>query len=284
LRVNQAVWTRLPSSVRNSDAAYWYGIFLHKLVRHRSQRKQYTGTLFLRNRPELEQMRRLISANPAGGQVRIAILGCSIGAEVYSVLWTLRSARPDLIVRLQAMDNSPEVLEVASKGIYTTESSRMVAQSIFERLTDTERKEIFDWQAGVAMVKPWLREGVSFHLADAADPQLLGLLGPQDIVIASNFLCHMAPPQAESCLRNLACLVDRGGYLFVLGVDLEVRVKVAREQGWRPMTDLIKEIHDGDPSVRGDWPWKWWGLEPLNQRRRDWKLRYAVAYQLGGGR
>jgi chemotaxis methyl-accepting protein methylase len=282
LQINQAVWNRLPSAARNSGAAYWYGMFLHKLVCLRSRRRQYTGTSFLRNRPQLEQIRRLVSAKPAGAQLRIAILGCSIGAEVYSVLWALRSARPDLKVITCGMDISPEVLEVAAKGVYTEETSGLVEESIFKELTETELHEMFDWEGGVATVKPWLREGLSFHLGDAADPQLLGLLGRQDIVIASNFLCHMEPPQAENCLRNLARLVDRGGYLFVIGVDLDVREKVARELGWRPITELIKEIHDGDHAVRDDWPWKWWGLEPLNERRRDWQLRYAVAYQLSG--
>ena len=51
--------------------------------------------------------------------------------------------------------------------------------------------------------------------------------------------------------------------------------------GWTPVTDLIKEIHEGDPSLRNDWPMQWWGLEPLDERRSDWKLRYASVFQLG---
>ena len=102
-------------------------------------------------------------------------------------------------------------------------------------------------------------------------------------MVASNFLCHMEPQSAENCLRNIAGLVDRGAYLFVSGVDLEVRAKVACDLGWRPVPELIEQIHDGDPSVRGDWPWAWWGLEPLNRRRRDWQMRYAVAFRLNEG-
>jgi len=30
-------------------------------------------------------------------------------------------------------------------------------------------------------------------------------------------------------------------------------------------------------------PFAWWGLEPLNHRRRDWQLRYAVAFRLNEG-
>ena len=56
-----------------------------------------------------------------------------------------------------------------------------------------------------------------------------------------------------------------GGYLFVTGVDLDVRTKVALELGWEPIPELRAEIHDGDPLVRSDWPWQWWGLEPLDR-------------------
>ena len=38
----------------------------------------------------------------------------------------------------------------------------------------------------------------------------------------AKFLCHMPPAPAERCLRNIAHLVDHGGHLFVLGVDLAV--------------------------------------------------------------
>jgi hypothetical protein len=100
-------------------------------------------------------------------------------------------------------------------------------------------------------------------------------------MVASTFLCHMTTPDAERRLRNIAHLVAPGGYLVVSGVDLEVRTKVALELGWAPIPELIEEIHDGDPSVRRDWPWKYWGLEPLDRKKPDWVLRYASFFQLG---
>lgn len=280
LRVNQAISKRLPVAMRDSRFAHAYGAFLHGLVRLRAKRRQYFGTFFLRNRPKLEQIRRLIAQREHGATLRVAVLGCSIGAEVYSVLWTIRSARPDLDVHAQAVDISRDVLQVAERGVYTSASSGLVGASIFERLTPEESHAIFDWEGEGAIVKPWLRSGIRWHIADVSRPELLDALGPQDIVIASNFLCHMPPGLAERCLRNFVRLLRPGGYLFVPGVDLGVRSKVARELGWQPVPDLIREIHDGDPSVRRDWPWKWWGLEPLNDRRRDWQLRYAVAFRI----
>jgi hypothetical protein len=139
--------------------------------------------------------------------------------------------------------------------------------------------EMFDREEEQLRVKSRFREGITWRLGDARDPGLVGALGAQDIVVANRFLCHMHPKEAEECLRNIAQLVKRDGYLFVSGVDLAVRSKVARELGWRPVTELISEIHEGDPSLRRDWPLQYWGLEPLDQGRIDWKMRYASVFQ-----
>jgi SAM-dependent methyltransferase len=256
-------------------------MFLQNLARRRSERRQYTGTFFLRNRPELELMRRLVELNASGSNLSIAVVGCSIGAEVYSILWTLRSAHPDLQVQMCAVDISAEVLNVAREAVYSSQTSDFVGEPIFERMTEKELAEMFEWEGGQARVKSWIRAGIRWHVGDAGDPELIRILGPQDIVVASNFLCHMEPPDAEKCLRNIAGLVKPGGYLFISGVDLEVRAKVAGDLGWRPVSELMEEIHDGDPSVRGDWPWEWWGLEPLTKRRHNWQMRYAAAFQQG---
>jgi len=225
-------------------------------------------------------MRRLAQQREHGSTLKIAVLGCSIGAEVYSILWTIRSARPDLKVLLEAVDISKEILSFAEKGSYSADTSQFVGASIFDRLTEAEMIEMFDWEGDQAKVKSWLREGIRWQLGDAADAKLINILGPQDMVVASNFLCHMARADAEKCLGNIAQLVSPGGYLFVSGVDLDVRTKIALDLGWEPVRELMVEIHDGDCSVRNDWPWEWWGLEPLNRKRHDWQIRYAAAFRV----
>jgi SAM-dependent methyltransferase len=280
LQLNKQIWERLPSRVRKLYLVQSYEAWLHALVCLRAKRHQSFGTFFLRNRPALELMRRLVRQKDHGSTMRIAVLGCSIGAEVYSILWAIRSARPDLKVLLDAVDISKEILNFAEKGTYTPDSSRLVGASIFERLTEAEMTEMFDCEGDQATVKSWLREGITWQLGDAADAKLINILGPQDIVVASNFLCHMDRGDSEKCLRNMARLVSPGGYLFVSGVDLDVRTKVALDLGWEPVPELVKEIHNGDPSVRADWPWQWWGLEPLNRKRPDWQTRYAAAFRI----
>jgi SAM-dependent methyltransferase len=280
LRVHKAIWQHLPSHVRNLYVVRCYGEWLHRLVCIRSSRQVYIGTFFLRNRPALELMRRLVDRKARGSTLAITVLGCSIGADVYSILWIIRSARPDLKVMLHAVDLSEETLNIAEKGVYTRQTVELVGAPIFERLTAHERREMFDWDGDRANVKSWLREGIIWCLDDAADPELIQRLGHQDVVVANNFLCHLAPAQAEKCLRNIARLIRLGGYLFVSGVDIDIRTKVALDLGWEPVTESLTEIHDGDDSVRADWPLQWWGLEPLNPRKRDWQTRYAAVFKL----
>ena len=283
IRLNAWLWKRLPSRLLNSKPLRAYGAFLHKLVCRHANRTQFTGTFFLRNRPQLELMRRLTRRTPDGSTLNIAVLGCSIGAEVYSILSTLRAARPDLNVRLRALDNSAEVLKIAEAAVYTSEASDLVGESIFERMTHAEFSHMFEGDKRAARVRPSIREGISWHLADASEPGLIHSVGPQDFVVASNFLCHMRPAEAVDCLRNIARMVKPDGYLFVTGVDLDVRAGVARELGWQPVLDLIEDIHDGDPSVRRDWPCAWWGLEPLDKQRADWQMRYATVFRPSEG-
>jgi SAM-dependent methyltransferase len=252
LRVNRRIWGRLPTRVRDVYAVQAYGRWLHVLTCRNANREMSVGTLFLRNRPALELMRRLVADRPERSSVRVA-----------------------------ALDISPDVLAIAEDGVYGPETSEAVHASIFKQMSEAELSEMFDWDGDQRRVKPWLREGIAWRLGDAGDPRLVDELGMKDLVVANNFLCHMDAPTAERCLRNLAQLVSRDGYLFVSGVDLDVRTKVALDLGWKPVAELMDEIHDGDPLVRADWPLHWWGLEPLDLRRRDWKTRYASAFQVG---
>lgn len=283
LRWNGWVWNHLPAWLMDSRPGRAWGHLLHALVRRSSNRNQYLGTFFLRNRPQQELICRLSYHTENPSMLRMAVLGCSNGAEVYSILASLRSARPELHVILHAVDISSEVLALAQKGTYSIHSPELVGESIFQRMTEAEIGKIFDREGDKVTVQSWIRPGISWHLGDVRDPGMLSILGLQDIVVANNFLCHMKPADAEACLRSIGCLVKPGGYLIVSGVDLDVRTKVANEQNWKPVAERIEEIHEGDPSVRRDWPMGYWGLEPLDRSRKDWMVRYAAVFQVGEG-
>jgi SAM-dependent methyltransferase len=280
LRLNKLIWNHLPPSVTALPPVRIYGSLLHTLVCLGANRRQFFGTFFLRNRPGLELIRRLSDQKGKGSTLKISVLASSNGAEVYSILWTIRSARPDLKVIMHAVDISKDILELAQKGVYSLNTPELVDQPIFERMTGEEMQEMFEREGDQVKIKSWISEGITWRLGDAGDPEIVNLLGLQDMVVANNFLCHMDPSDAERCLRNIARLAKPGGYLFVSGIDLNVRTKVALDLGWKPVRDLMEEIHDGDPVLRDDWPFKWWALEPLNKERDDWQLRYSSVFQI----
>src|SRR6516165_5131365 len=59
LRLNRVLWDNLPASVVAVPAMRSYGKFLHKLARMSDGRGQAFATFFLRNRHQLELIRRL---------------------------------------------------------------------------------------------------------------------------------------------------------------------------------------------------------------------------------
>ena len=280
LGLNRRVWKRLPASFSALGPIRLYGNFLHALTRIHSVRAQAFSTFFLRNRPQLELIRRLVERRPTADTLKVAVLGCSTGAEAYSVRWRIRTARPDLKFTLQAVDISMRAIEVGKCGVYSLVASQVTDSNIFERMTSAEIEDMFDRNNDLVSVKSWLKEGIEWHVGDVGEPELFEKLGPQDMVIANNFLCHMDPSTAERYLSNIARLVRPHGYLFVSGIDLDIRTKVAADLGWKPLQELLEEIHEGDPCMKDFWPCHYGGLEPLNKRRRDWRLRYAAAFQL----
>ena len=283
LRFAEWAWRELGLGARppRSRIVFRYGHLMNAVVRRTGYRRQYLGTYFLRNRPQLDLIADLIASAAAGGRgVRVAVLGCSVGAEPYSVVYAARRRAPAAGLFVTALDISPEVLAIAERGVYSADVSQIVSEPIFERMSDDEKTEMFDAEADRLTVKPWLRR-IAWHLGDARDPDLVAALGPQDVVVANDFLCHMEVGEAESCLRNIALLVRPGGHLVVSGVDIDTRSRVARELGWRPVRTSLEAIHDGDYKLREGWPWRYWGLEPLDKGRRDWELRYATVFQLG---
>jgi chemotaxis methyl-accepting protein methylase len=279
LRLSQRLWNRLPPSFTEFGPMRRYGNCLHALAKLHDARTQAFSTFFLRNRPQLELVRRLVERSQADS-LRVAVLGCSTGAEAYSLAWTIRSARPDLRLIMHAIDISRRAVEVARRGVYSLSSRQVTDSNIFERMTQAEIEEVFDRDGDFVVVKPWIREGIEWQVGDAGGSGVGAALSPQDIVVANNFLCHMPNAAAEKCLHTIACLVRPYGYLLVSGIDVDVRTKVAIDLGWKPVEELLEQIHEGDPCLREFWPCHYGGLEPLDKNRPDWRRRYAAAFQL----
>lgn len=248
---------------------------MHKLVLIRGWREPNPGTYMLRNRPELEMIHDLASQQPAGKPFCITVLACSFGMEVYSIKWALRNLADHIEIKLVGLEIDEAVLDIARSGSYPLADFSWQ----FGRLTPEEYNQICPADENFARVSDELRTGLRWLHGDACDPQLSDEIGQQDLVVANRFLCHMEPEQAISCLRNITRLVSPGGYLFITGVDLEVRQQVMREEGFLPVTQNLEHIHNGDISLLEGWPWATWSLEPFDNQRKDWVERYAMVYR-----
>jgi SAM-dependent methyltransferase len=279
LQVNQRLWNIVPSFITACRPVAFYGAVLHKLACRQGVRAQAFSTCFLRNRPQLELIKRLVGCRPKGDELRVTVLGCSTGAEAYSVAWRIRSARPDVKLILHAVDVSKQAVEVARFGEYSLTASKLSSTQICDGMSADEIQELFERDGDTVRVKSWIKEGIKWCVGDAGDGEVVDALTAQDLVIANNFLCHMGPAEAERCLRNIARLVKPDGCIVVSGIDLDVRTKVASDLGWRPVEELQEEIHEGDPYLKRYWPCQYAGLEPLDKRRQNWKIRYAAVFR-----
>ncbi len=278
------LWRRLPDSVLDTRAMRSVGSFIYDNFVRDTNRNQSHMTRFMRNVPQLEALRDLMSRSPPGATLRIASIGCSTGVELHSTLWMIRSARPDLRIVAKGVDISPAVVEFARRGVFRAQPAtgeealqEMGQREVTGASTEALHAMLEPAPAGNLRVRDWLREGVDWLVGDATDPQLIVQLGPQDLVLACNFLGPMEDPLAEACLRGIVQLIAPNGTLVLDGIDLDLKTRVVPSLGLTPITDRIEAAYVADPT-KSDWPWKRWSREPFDRRRPDWAFRYSTIF------
>lgn len=279
-------WGRVPEKWLSSRAFRWVGRLIYDHVSRFDQRHQSHSTWFLRYTLHNRVWYTPLLAQSNGAPVRIASIGCSTGAELYSALYQIRSARPGIRVIGTGVDMSPAVVDVAADAWYdaagpSSEGLDALPSGAWElgHLSDRERETLFEPGGnGRVRVRDWIRADTHWVAADASDPGLVDRMEPQDVVLANNFLGPMDQEVAEACLRNLVRLVRPGGYLVVDGIDQDLRARLFPTLGLTPIVDRLEEVYYEDPTKR-NWPWERWALEPLDFDRPDWRFRYCSIYR-----
>jgi len=204
--------------------------------------------------------------------VKIASLACSTGAELYSALWLIRTARPTQAIQGLGIDRSEDCIQAASRGVYPF---RVVEVA---KMSETSHERFMTREGKTLVVHDRIKEAVTWAVGDACSPDLAERFGLHDVVLANNFLFTMSPERAEACLSNLARLVAPNSYLVVSGADLDLRRRILGELGFVPVTDRCEEIHAAE-DVHAAWPLRFWGLEPIDRTRQDWPARYATIFR-----
>jgi len=225
--------------------------------------------------PQLEVVRDLVLDRPAGAPVKIVSVGCSTGAELYSTLWLIRTARRAQNVQALGIDLAEECVHAASRGIYPFRVVEVAA------ISENNYEGLFTRAGKTLVVQPWLKDAVSWAVGDACSQGLAERFGLHDVVFANNFLFQMLPDRAEACLRNLAGLVAPDGHIVVSGADLDMRNKVLGELGFVPVTTRWEEIYAAE-DVHSAWPLRFWGLEPIDRTRQDSPACYTTVFRLAG--
>ncbi len=276
-RAGDTMWRRLPRPMRDGLAGRALGTWIHAISRRLSSRSQTESTWFLRNEPLLSTVLGIVDgSSKQGGEIRICSMGCSSGAEIYSVLWIVRKARPDLNVIPLAVDISAAALEKGRAGSYLSQDMEFRGTVFQDR-----GRDLFETDGQYLRIKNWIQKGITWAQADASDPEIPTMFGLQEVVLANNFLIHMEPRKASATLANVCRLVRPGGFLICRGVDLDIRQKITATLRLKPIPLRIEQIHDAelDLDARRHWPWKYYGLEPLNKNRKDWIRRYSAVFQ-----
>lgn len=266
---------RVPGMGPLAHSAYGQAL-RHRLIQHIEDRTSYTFTQFYRAPGQLDALCGPVLDFLAAGsrQVRIVALGCSTGAEAYTLASELLTRHPRLEFTIDAFDISADVLAVARSATYPADWVRQNPLIMSEFIARTFVCNRDEWK-----VRDQITERVHFYQADVADPAIRLTAKCADIVLACNIMCNLQRPAARRLFQNAVALLKSRAALFVDGMDLDMRVRLARQHQLVPLTFEMIRIHEEARLVRGDrYPWFAAGLEPFSTWRRNREFRYATIF------
>lgn len=268
---------RMPYLGKLKDQPAW-NMLRHWLALRVDPRTNSTFTGFLRLPSQFEALTGPVVGFLTRGQpkprLRIVVIGCSNGAEAYTVASLLIARRPDVEFEVDGYDINPDMCEKARSGRY--EAGEVLNNQL---LTAEFMQATFDVRNDVYHVKPGIAARTRFQVADVLSAGLAKQIGPCDIVFAQNFLFHLDRKAAVRALDNLCSLLKPRAALFIDGMDIDLRRKGTRRQGLAPLDFRIEEIHNEARRARAPgWPYAYWGLEPYMTVAADWRRRYATIF------
>lgn len=204
--------------------------------------------------------------------LRIVVLGCSKGAEPYSIASVLRSRHPDLVFDLHASDLDAACIEKAKSGRYTR------PEVLKSKMTDEFVRDTFDINGDDYTIKSDIRRRITFDVANALDGKLLDTVGKADILFAQHFLYHLSAKDAARAFENMYGLLNQKAAVFVAGADLDVLQKLTRKYNLAPLDYRIEDIHNEVARHGQGWPYAYWATEPFGTVKKDRQRRYATVF------
>jgi chemotaxis protein methyltransferase CheR len=267
---------RIPGIRALLKTASWR-ILRFKITLLVSRRQNRTITRFLRMPTQFEALSGpvldFLLKNRTMDELKVIAMGCSIGAEPYSIASILRKSHPDLVFTVYAYDIDQECIDKARSARYKPEE---VLNN--ELITSDFVNNTFDKVDGYYVIKNDIKKHVHFNVADVLDTNLSEQIGTADIVFAQHVLIHLKPKQAVKGFRNICRLLNPKAALFISGMELDMLVKLTRENNLIPCEYKVEEIYKERGILSKGWPYSYWGSEPFMRVRKDWQRRYSTIF------
>lgn len=180
----------------------------------------------------------ILSKKASGETVKTWTIACSTGEEVYSLAMLFdecleQQKEQNLDVKIFATDISQEVIDIASRGLYT--------DAQVKNISPTRLKKYFIKEAGGYRIIPLIRKMVVFARHDICkDPPFSKI----DLLSCRNMLIYMNPQLQKIVLQKVHFSILDGGYIFLgasenIGVLKDVVSEVDRK--WKIYKCVSKE-------------------------------------------
>lgn len=145
--------------------------------------------------------------------VRAWSAGCSTGEEPYNIAMFLAEfgrQAPGFNFSVLASDISTRVLQIAQKGIYSTEAIAPLPQELRKRYLLKSR----DRSRDLVRIVPELRQRVFFRRLNLMDRDY-GLAEAMDIIFCRNVVIYFDRSTQEELFRKFCSNLRPGGFLFI---------------------------------------------------------------------
>jgi chemotaxis protein methyltransferase CheR len=161
---------------------------------------------FFRDAPVFDALRATVvpALKERAAPIRVWSIGCSTGAELYSVAILLDEAGLLDRVRLLGTDCRPDAVSGARHGTFTEEEMAGV--------TAEQRSRHFERVRSGWRVNERLRERIHWEVADATR---VAAPGQWDLVLCRNLVIYLEEAAAEAMLRRIVAHLSPQGFLVV---------------------------------------------------------------------
>ena len=278
-RLSSSGWRFFPRGVLCDVLMYPYARLAHRRVLSSGRRSQsHIYTSFYRSPHQLEALTShvipFIGRGVPPRTLSINVVACSTGAEPYTVTSELIAKFPELDFDVCASDLHEDTVARAKAAQYTS-----AEVFLSEDIPDEFVVRTFDRAGEDHIVKPEIREKVSFNRADLLGPTFATRFEPADVVFAQNVLFHLEPADAVIAFENILGLLKDRSALFVDGMELDMKERLTAKAGLTPLAYKCREIHS---YARRHSPARWWkyyyGAEPYLVFRRSRQRRYSTIF------